>query len=120
VDLLRLGRQLRPFREEGVLILGSGGLVHNLRRLAWTGDPAPETWASDFEDWVMTRLEAGATERLAAELPAAPGLAAAVPTSEHFDPLWIALGALWPEERPRTLFKGWQMGNLSLRSLAWG
>lgn len=118
--LLRLGERLRPFRDEGVLILGSGGLVHNLRRLDWTGGNAPEAWATGFEAWVLACLEAGRTDRLAAELATAPGFASSVPTSEHFDPLWVALGALWPEERPRTLFEGWQLGDLSLRCLAWG
>ncbi len=118
--LRRLGELLRPFRDEGVLILGSGGLVHNLGRLDWEGGGPPEAWAADFEAWVLDRLEAGDGTGLAAGLPSAPGAAAAIPTPEHFDPLWVVLGALWPDERPRTLFGGWQLGNLSLRCLAWG
>lgn len=119
--LLRLGELLRPFRNEGVLILGSGGLVHNLRRLDWSGgDAAPEAWAVDFETWVVERLQQGDTGGLVDGLATAPGSSTAVPTSEHFDPLWVVLGALFPEERPRSVFQGWQMGNLSLRCLAWG
>ena len=119
--LQRLGTCLRPFRDEGVLLLGSGGLVHNLRRLDWGGTAsAPEPWASEFETWVLGHLEAGDADGMARGYAEAPGLAQAVPTSEHFDPLWVVLGALWPEERPRDLFRGWQLGNLSLRCLVWG
>lgn len=116
--LLEAGQALAPLRKEGVLILGSGGLVHNLRRLAWDGHPRPEPWAEAFERWVMEALEEGDTLRLARSLREAPGYAQAVPTPEHFDPLYVVLGAAG-SDLPRSIYAGWQHGNLSLRAVAW-
>ena len=116
--LARAGEALAPLRAEGVLLLGSGGLVHNLGRLAWNGDPAPEPWAASFEAWMMAGLEAGDRERLFQAASLAPSYALAAPTPEHLDPVYFALGAAG-EAPPATVFDGWQLGNLSLRTLAW-
>jgi 4,5-DOPA dioxygenase extradiol len=118
-DLLaKAGRALAPLRKEGVLLLGSGGLVHNLRRLVWEGQPEPEPWAAAFEDWVMASLE-GDPGRLARADREAPGHAQAVPTPEHFDPIHFSLGAATGDS-PLSIHSGWQHGNLSLRALSWG
>jgi 4,5-DOPA dioxygenase extradiol len=117
--LLRLGEALRPFRDEGVLIIGSGGLVHNLGRLDWEGQDAPEPWAAEFEAWVMLGLDTLAPRELAANCTRAPHFSDAVPTSEHFDPLHVCLGAIEAGTPPETLFAGWQLRNLSLRCLKW-
>ncbi len=115
--LAEAGRALAPLRREGVLILGSGGLVHNLGRLDWDGGRPVPSWAASFEAWVMDRLDHDRTAALA--WTRAPGAELAVPTSEHLDPLWLALGAA--EGDPvRTVFEGWQLGSLSLRCLAFG
>ena len=117
--LLRMGEALRAFRDEGILLVGSGGLVHNLRRLDWEGDGDPEPWAKAFEDWVVRELGFRAPHVFTQSLANAPHLREAVPTMEHFDPLLLCLGAIEPGSAPRTLFAGWQMRNLSLRCLAW-
>jgi 4,5-DOPA dioxygenase extradiol len=116
--LFDLGRALGPLRAEGVLLLGSGGIVHNLRLLDWAGAGAPEAWASEFEQWVAASLAEPEAKlfQVAAQAPSYPK---AVPTSEHFDPLFFALGAAGTSP-VRTLFEGWQLGNLSLRTWAWG
>ena len=115
--LFDLGRALGPLRAEGVLVMASGGIVHNLRLLDWTGGGTPEAWASEFERWVVAGL-AEPEGRLFQAATQAPSYAKAVPTPEHFDPLFFALGAAGPLPA-RTLFDGWQMGNLSLRTWAW-
>jgi 4,5-DOPA dioxygenase extradiol len=112
-QLLAAGRALAPLRREGVLILGSGGIVHNLRRLDWDGGTGPRPWAKAFDDWVREHLQTGTAEALT-EWPEAPGAAEAVPTSEHLDPLFVALGAA--EGAPAPVFEGWQLGSLSLAS----
>jgi len=116
--LVRAGQALAPLRSEGVLLLGSGGLVHNLRRLAWDGHPAPEAWATTFEDWMMSGIQGKDVDRLLKASEQAPGYAQAAPTSEHLDPIYFTLGAAG-EGTASTLFKGWQHGNLSLRAISW-
>jgi 4,5-DOPA dioxygenase extradiol len=111
--LLAAGRALAPLRERGVLILGSGGIVHNLRRLDWEGASAPQSWATAFEGWVRSQLAAGPEGDLE-HWAQAPGAAESVPTSEHLDPLFVAMGA--PGRRPELLYAGWQLGSLSLAS----
>ena len=92
--------------------------MHNLRRLAWDGHPAPEPWARAFEDWMMAGILEQDTDRLRKAADLAPGYPQAVPTPEHLDPLYVVLGAAGADT-PRTLHDGWQHGNLSLRALAW-
>ena len=113
-QLLAAGRGLAPLRQEGVLIVGSGGIVHNLRRLSWEGGSvAPQPWASAFDGWVQKQLERADGTALAGWREA-PGAAESVPTTEHFDPLLVAFGA--SESAPTSLFSGWQLGSLSLAS----
>jgi len=114
-QLFELGRALRPLRREGVLFVASGGIVHNLRLLDWSGRLPPEGWALGFEAWVAERL---ADPPALFEAAQAPGYAKAVPTSEHFDPLYIALGAA-DGSPASTVHQGWQLGSLSLRIWAW-
>ena len=54
--IVAIGQALRPLRERGALLLGSGGIVHNLRRIRLGGDPPPDEWAVQFDDWVQARL----------------------------------------------------------------
>ena len=114
-SLWEAGRVLAPLREEGVLILGSGGLVHNLGQLDWTDASAPQPWALAFETWMLARLAEAPAQAM--DWAHAPGAATAVPTSEHLDPLWFTLGAAGGAPA-QTLFAGWQFGNLSLRCLS--
>ena len=113
------GQALAPLRAQGLLVIGSGGIVHNLRRLAWHGpEAAPEPWASAFDAWAAARLEAGDAAALMAWRQQGPEPPSAHPTSEHWDPLFTALGAAGTA-KPRWIFEGWELGNLSLRSLIW-
>ena len=117
-EVFELGRVLSPLRREGVLFMGSGGIVHNLRLLDWSGHSAPDDWALGFEHWIEARLAPLDSPALFEAARLAPGYAKAVPTSEHFDPLYFALGAA--DGAPvRTVHEGWQMGSLSLRVWAW-
>src|SRR3954452_9291570 len=98
-ELFAIGEALRPLREEGVLIVGSGGIVHNLRRLDIRNKEAPpEPWADIFDEWVAGRVASRQYEALFEYRKRGPHVAMAVPTPEHFDPLFITLGAGFPEE----------------------
>lgn len=112
------GRALTPLREEGILVLGSGGLVHNLGRLDWSGGSGPQPWAEAFEDWLLERFASDRPES-AMDWAGAPGATEAVPSTEHLDPLWLALGA-GGGAAVQTVFKGWELGSLSLRCLTFG
>jgi 4,5-DOPA dioxygenase extradiol len=117
-QVLELGGRLAPLRREGVLLAGSGGIVHNLGLLDGSDQAAPEPWALAFEGWVADRLARGETGQLLEDAARAPGHSRAVPTSEHFDPLYFALGAAQGAPA-RPLHRGWQMGNLSLGTWVW-
>jgi 4,5-DOPA dioxygenase extradiol len=119
-ELLALGRALRPLREQGVMLVGSGGVTHNLRQVRFEGKDAPlDAWAQDFDRWVWERLEERRPEALA-KYADAPGARLSVPTTDHFDPLLCAAGAAQDGEHPVSLHQGFEYGNLSMRTVAWG
>jgi 4,5-DOPA dioxygenase extradiol len=116
--LFELGRRLRPLREEGVLIVGSGFLTHGLPFLTdfRTDAPAPG-WSADFDTWAGEALARGAIDELLDFRNRAPGMPYAHPTVEHFAPLFVTLGtATDPEAAPDTTIEGFFLG-LSKRSL---
>lgn len=117
--LLRMGAALAPLRESGILLLGSGGIVHNLRRLSWD-DPngPPEGWAQGFDAWFEERLAALDVAALEAYGERGPSAELAVPSSEHLDPVFFVLGSRGATDRVVTLYEGFRYGTLSLRSFA--
>jgi 4,5-DOPA dioxygenase extradiol len=113
-----MGAALAPLRRKGVLLFGSGGIVHNLHRLRRDDDETPEPWAAAFGGWVDERLLALDREGLCAYASQAPHADLAVPTSEHFDPVFFVLGALDDRDRVQNVYEGFRYGSLSLRSFA--
>jgi 4,5-DOPA dioxygenase extradiol len=116
--LLELGRRLRPLRDEGVLIIGSGFLTHGLPFLRdFRVDATPPSWSVDFDAWAADALSRGDVDELAAFRTRAPGMPYAHPTVEHFAPLFVTLGAASDAEAaPEQLIDGYWLG-LSKRSL---
>ena len=116
--LIELGKRLRPLREEGVLIIGSGFLTHGLPFLRdWSINATAPGWSSEFDSWAKDALSRGDVEALASYQDKAPGVRYAHPTVEHFTPLFVTLGAATdPEIAPETLIEGFWMG-LSKRSI---
>lgn len=93
---LQLGAALAPLSDEGVLVIGSGHMTHNLRELRSvrdTGVGRPEPYVSEFQAWVRECIDASDFERLADYRRLSPAGARAHPTEEHFLPLFVALGA---------------------------
>lgn len=89
-----LGRALRPLREQGVLIVGSGAITHNLRAIFRHPQDAPApAWVTEFCDWVAQRIAAGDMQSLLAYRRLAPHAELNHPTDEHLLPLFVALGA---------------------------
>jgi 4,5-DOPA dioxygenase extradiol len=116
--LLELGRRLRPLRDEGVLIIGSGFLTHGLPFLTdWRLDATAPAWSVDFDLWAADALARGDVDELAAYASRAPGMPYAHPTVEHYTPLFVTLGAATRPDEPGTqVIDGYWMG-LSKRSL---
>jgi 4,5-DOPA dioxygenase extradiol len=108
-----VGEALTPLRDEGVLIVGSGGATHNLRELVRSGGPAPE-WARAFDDWLTAAIERGDREALMEWEQKAPNAQRAHPTDEHFLPLFVALGAGGPGTHGKRIHSGWSLGGLSM------
>lgn len=110
--LFELGRRLRPLRESGVLVIGSGFMTHGLRyatREMFEQNRIPG-WSAEFDAWVADALSRGDFETLAA-YDRAPGMPYAHPTVEHFTPLFVAMGAATdPEAAPTTVIDDFQFG----------
>lgn len=118
VRLLRLGERLKPLRDEGVLVIGSGFLTHGLPFLRdWRIEAAAPGWSSDFDAWAGEAMARGDVEELAAYASRAPGMPYAHPTVEHYTPLFVTLGAASDPGTPgEQVIDGFWMG-LSKRSL---
>lgn len=117
--LIEVGEALAPLRERGVLVVGSGGLVHNLRLVRFERKDAPvEEWARAFDEWARDRLHALDRAALASYREQAPHADLAVPTTEHLDPVFVVLGSARPGERVDDVFEGFHHGTLSMRTFA--
>lgn len=118
-ELFALGRALAPLRHEGVLIVGSGHLTHNLRALSTSGQtPA---WASDFDGWTADVLKRKDVDALLDYRSKAPGLAMSHPTHEHFSPVILNVGASVDfKDDVKFAIEGWTYGSLSKRSVQFG
>ena len=111
--LMEIGRRLRPLREEGVLVIGSGFLTHGLpflTREQFSGRGVAG-WSVEFDQWAADALARGDVDTLAAYRSAAPGMPYAHPTVEHFTPIFVTLGAAdRADARIRTMIDGYQFG----------
>lgn len=89
-----LGRALAPLRDEGVLILASGSLTHNLRDIRRDGDGSPaDPYVVAFTQWIREAVAARDVQKLIDYRRQAPHAARAHPSEEHFLPLLVAMGA---------------------------
>ncbi|WP_026421764.1 dioxygenase family protein [Actinokineospora inagensis] len=120
--LLEIGRKLAPLRDEGVLIIGSGFFTHNLSGLSMSRDPGhtPPAWSSEFDDWGDRAIAEHDLDALVDFQRKAPAARLAHPRTEHFAPLFVALGATVdsPGEQ-RAVIDGFWYG-LSKRSWQFG
>jgi 4,5-DOPA dioxygenase extradiol len=116
-----LGRRLAPLRNEGVLIVGSGNLVHNLREYAWDGGAVePYDWAVRFEKNIKARIDAGDDAGVVDYRAFGRDAALAVPIPDHFFPLLYVLGTRQPGDRVSYPVTGVDGGSLSMLSMQLG
>lgn len=117
-----VGRDLAALRDQGVLVMGSGNVVHNLRatdRGTPDGLKASRPWAQSFDEAVKAAL-AGRDDRALIGYEKLEGASTAVATPDHYFPFLYALGAAAPGERAKTVYEGFQSGTLSMRCLQFG
>jgi 4,5-DOPA dioxygenase extradiol len=116
-----LGRRLAPLRDEGILIVGSGNLVHNLHAYAWGRHAVePFDWAVRFEDRVRRALREGDDLALIDYEALGSDALLSVPTPEHYLPLLYVLGTRKPGERISFPVEGVDGGSISMLSVRLG
>jgi 4,5-DOPA dioxygenase extradiol len=116
-----LGRALRPLREEGVLILGSGNLVHNLMQYGWNEPLRPAyDWATRFEARARELISAGEHEPLIRYPTLGEDALLSIPTPEHYLPLLYVLGAQEPGEPVSFPVEGVDGGSISMLAVQVG
>jgi 4,5-DOPA dioxygenase extradiol len=115
-----IGQQLGSLREQGVLIVGSGNTVHNLRTMR---RDAPEDqaydWAIEFDRVTANHIAQGRLSALNDFQQLGPVAQMAHPTWEHYLPLLYAAGAVHEEDTPRVFNEGFQGASISMRSVVW-
>lgn len=116
-----LGRRLRPLRDDGVLLLGSGNVVHNLRDYAWGKHPVePLDWAQRFDARIRELIVRRDHEALVDYAALGPDAALAVPTPEHYLPLLYTLGACYEDDAIAFPVAGIDGGSISMLSVQFG
>jgi len=118
---LELGREIQSLRERGVLILGSGNIVHNLGRLEWDDPHGAYDWAVEFDSCVKHAVDAHDAKALAApEKWGEALLETAHPTVEHYLPLLYCMGATDERDAVSYPYEGFDFGSISMRMILFG
>ena len=115
-----LGQRLRPLREEGVLIVGSGNIVHNLGVMEWNEAAQPYDWSLRFNDYIKDRIQANDVAGVLAYEQQGQDAQLAVPGKDHFLPLLYVLGARQSSDAVRFETDFVQYKSLSMTSLVLG
>ncbi len=111
-----LGKRLALLRERGVMIVGSGNLVHNLGRIRWENDPKPHDWAEEFDQAAERLVRLREFDKLIRHDELGEAARLSVPTPEHFWPLLTVLGAVHENDKIACPTGGVALGSVSMRS----
>jgi 4,5-DOPA dioxygenase extradiol len=114
-----LGKKLQFLREQGVLIIGSGNIVHNLRVIDWNNLAAPFNWAVDYDNWVVKHIHEKNYQALVQEFNHSANGKLSHPTADHFVPLLYILGAAEQKDSVSEIYSGYEHGSISMRSFIW-
>lgn len=114
----RLGEQLRALREQGILIVGSGNIVHNLQLLRWEPEAQPFDWALEFDEWMKARIVQRDYLPLFGEFAASKAGQLSVPTPDHYLPVLYTLGASDEEDQLRFEYEGIEHASISMRTFS--
>ncbi len=113
-----LGKQLRILREKEILIVGSGNIVHNLRKIKWEQNAEPYDWAVEFDQWVKDEIEKRNFSKLVMDqVTESKNGKLSIPTTEHYIPLLYVLGASNDKDSLHFDYDGIENASISMRSV---
>lgn len=117
---IALGKQLSKLRDRGVLILGSGNLVHNLRQLRWEENAKPYDWAIEFDEWLKKKLIDRNFSSVLNDFHNSKAGTLSVPTLDHYYPLHYIIGAADDHDELKFEYEELQNGSISMLSFRLG
>jgi 4,5-DOPA dioxygenase extradiol len=117
---LKLGEELRKLREKEILVVGSGNIVHNLRRIRWEPNAQPFDWAIEFDGWSKKKILSRDLKALTGEFYKSEAGLLSVPTPDHYYPLLYTLGASDSKDEINFEYEGIQNGSISMRAVSFG
>lgn len=115
-----IGKELASLRERGILIVGSGNLVHNLGMVAYEEETEPFDWAVEFDALAASLIAKGDHRKLMAYEKLGHAAALSIPTPDHYWPLLYVLGAAGKEEVPSFPVEGIAQGSIGMRCVRFG
>lgn len=114
------GQKLKSLREKNILVIGSGNLVHNLRRIDWNENATPFDWAVEFDQWCKDELLKDNHSAIVNDYLKTEAGTLSVPTPDHYYPFLYTLGASNPTEPVQFIYEGFQNASISMRCIRFG
>lgn len=115
----QIGKELKALREQGVLLFGSGNIVHNLRLVDWHKGSKGFDWAYEFDDFIYENILKGNHDNILKYQQKGAVANLAVPTPDHFNPLLYILGATDKEDKVSAFNKSCELGSLTMTGYIW-
>jgi 4,5-DOPA dioxygenase extradiol len=115
-----LGERLSALRDAGVLVIGSGNVVHSFAGVSWEPDAPAQPWAEEFDAWIADALLRGDRQALVDYQSAGPVARMSVPTNEHYLPLLYAAAMRADDDEVAFPHAGIDMGSMSMRCVRFG
>jgi 4,5-DOPA dioxygenase extradiol len=115
-----MGRRLAPLRDRGVLVVGSGNIVHSFAGVDWAPNALPHAWAEEFDAWVADALLRHDGPALVDYESAGPAARRSVPTTDHYLPLLYPAAMATGEDDVTFPFTGIEMASMSMRCVRFG
>ena len=112
-----LGKKLASLRNEGVLVLGSGNIVHNLRKIDWENEYFGHPWAKEFDQWVVDQITNQNHSALLNPFTAGEKAHLSIPTADHYLPLLYVLATQDQDDQVSFPVEGYSLGSLSMRAV---
>lgn len=116
----KLGQALRTLRDKGILIVSSGNIVHNLRRIRWEEDAKPYDWALEFDSWVKDKLISRDFTALQKDALKSEAGRLSVPTPDHWYPFLYTIGASEANDEMKFEYEEMQNASISMRCVSFG